>query len=158
MQQKVTRAAALTSQATGLSIAIHTAAAVAAMEVLDIVKAVGVEPDRWIFVHAQHEPNTDLLVAVARRGGMDLPRRHRTQHGGCALYSAAQAVGRRVRAPVLLSHVAGWYRVVEEPGGAKDPITYLLGEFIPLMKRSSVSEETVHIATVTNPSVAFEVR
>jgi predicted metal-dependent phosphotriesterase family hydrolase len=68
MQQKVTRAAALTSQATGLSIAIHTAAAVAAMEVLDIVKAVGVEPDRWIFVHAQHEPNTDLLVAVARRG------------------------------------------------------------------------------------------
>ena len=59
---------------------------------------------------------------------------------------------------VLLSHDAGWYRVGEEPGGAKKPFTHLVGEFIPLMMRSGVSDETVHTITVTNPSVSFEVR
>ncbi len=58
---------------------------------------------------------------------------------------------------VLLSHDAGWYRVGEEPGGAKAPFTYLLDEFIPLARGNGVSDEAIHAITVTNPSVAFAV-
>ena len=41
---------------------------------------------------------------------------------------------------------------------SRNPSPRLLDEFIPLMKRSGVSDEIVHTITVTNPSVAFEVR
>ena len=157
-QQKIAKAAALTSKATGLTIATHTGAAVAAMEVLDIVEAVGVSPDRWIFVHAQNEHDADLLVQVARRGGWlsldGIGPGADNEH----LVPLLRLLDAGFERQVLLSHDAGWYRVGEEPGGAKKPFTHLLGEFTPLMKRSGVSDETVHTITVTNPSVAFEVR
>ena len=80
-QQKITKAAALTSRATGLAIATHTGVAVAAMEVLDILEAIGVSPDRWIFVHAQNEPNSGLLVQVAKRGAWVSLDGDRTRQG-----------------------------------------------------------------------------
>ncbi len=158
MQQKVTRAAALTSKATGLTIATHTAAAVAAMDVLDIVEAAGVDPDRWIFVHAQHEPDPDLLVEVAKRGAcisLDGIGASTVEAHVVPLLKLLDAGFER---QLLLSHDAGWYRVGEEPDGAKDPFTYLVDEFMPLMKWIGASDETVSTITVTNPSVAFEVR
>ena len=158
MQQKVTRAAALTSRATGLTIATHTAAAVAAMEVLDIVEAVGVDSDRWIFVHAQHELDSDLLVEVARRGAWISLDGIGSSTVDAHIVPLLKLMDAGFERQVLLSHDAGWYRVGEEPGGPKDPFTYMLGEFIPLMKRKGVSDETVHTITVTNPAVAFEVR
>jgi len=158
MQQKVTRAAALTSKATGLTIATHTAAAVAAMEVLGIVESVCVDPDRWIFVHAQHEPDPDLLVEVARRGAWISLDGIGASTVDAHIVPLLKLLDAGFERQVLLSHDAGWYRVGEEPGGAKDPFTYMVGEFIPLMKRKGVSDETVHIITVTNPAVAFEAR
>ena len=157
-QRKVTKAAALTSLATGLAIATHTGVAVAAMEVLDILEVIGVSPDRWIFVHAQNEHDVGLLVQVARRGvwlSLDGIGSGRDDDHLDRLLALLDAGFER---QVLLSQDAGWYRVGEEPGGAKKPFTYLVGEFIPLMKRSGVSDETVHTITVANPSVAFEVR
>ncbi len=55
INRKVIRAAALTSVETGLPIATHTCLVSAATEVLDIIEAEGVAPDKWIFVHAQVE-------------------------------------------------------------------------------------------------------
>jgi phosphotriesterase-related protein len=158
MQQKVTRAAALTSKATGLTIATHTAAAVAAMEVLDIVEAVGVDPDRWIFVHAQHEPDPDMLVEVARRGAWISLDGIGASTVDAHIVPLLKLLDAGFERQVLLSHDAGWYRVGEEPGGAKDSFIYMLGEFKPLMKRRGISDETIHTITVINPSVAFEVR
>ena len=159
MQQKDVRAAALTSRATGLTIATHTAAPVCvAMDVPDIVEAVGVSPNRWIFVHSQNEQDTDQHVQVARRGAwisLDGIGPGRDDEHLVPLLRLLDAGFER---QVLLSHDAGWYRVGEEPGGAKKPFTHLLDEFIPLMKRNGVSDETAHTITATNPSIAFEVR
>jgi predicted metal-dependent phosphotriesterase family hydrolase len=158
MQQKVVRAAALTSQATGLTIATHTGVAIAAMEVLDIVEAVGVSPDRWIFVHSQNEQDTDLHVQVARRGAWTSLDGIGPGRDDEHLVPLLRLLDAGLERQVLLSHDAGWYRVGEEPGGAKKLFTHLLDEFVPLMKRNGVSDETVHTITVTNPSIAFEVR
>ena len=111
MQQKVTRAAALTSKATGLTIATHTAAAVAAMEALDIVEAAGVDPERWIFVHARHEFDSDLLLEVAKRGvwiSLDGIGSSTVEAHTVPLLKLLNAGFER---QLLLSHDTGWYRV-----------------------------------------------
>ena len=155
IQRKVTLAAALTSQATGLTIATHTGVAVAAMEVLDILEGAGVSPNKWIFVHAQNERDTDLLAEVARRGAWieldGIGPGRKDEH----LVPLLKLLDAGFESQVLLSHDAGWYRVGEEPGGAKKPFTHLFGEFTPLMRRRGVSDETIQRITVTNPSMAF---
>ena len=156
-QQKVTRAAALTSRATGLPVATHTGVGVAANEVLDIIEQAGVDPRKWIFVHAQNEKDSGLLIQIARRGawieldGIGVGRED--EH----LVPLLELLGAGLEEQVLLSHDAGWFRVGEEPGGAKKPYTHLFSDFIPLMRRNGVSEDTIHTITRTNPSVAFAV-
>jgi phosphotriesterase-related protein len=128
------------------------------MEVLDIVEAAGVDADRWIFVHAQHEPDPDLLVEVAKRGAWISLDGIGASTVEAHIVPLLKLLDAGFERQPLLSHDTGWYRVGEEPDGAKDPFTYLLGEFIPLMKGIGASDETVRTITVTNPSVAFEIR
>ncbi len=157
-QQKVIRAAALTSRATGLTIATHTGRADQAMEVLDIVEGEGVAPDRWIFVHAQNETDLGKLLAVARRGawieldGLDEASAGRHLAALLALLEAG------FEGKVLLSHDAGWYRVGEEPGGKKKPFTFLLERFVPVMRERGVGDATISRITTRNPAEAFTVR
>ncbi len=158
VQQKVIRAAALTSRATGLTVATHTGRADQAMEVLDIVEGEGVAPDRWIFVHAQNETDIGKLLAVARRGawieldglGEETVEKH--MRPLLALLEAG------FEGKVMLSHDAGWYRVGEEPGGKKKPFTFLMERFVPLMLERGVSCETIRRITERNPAEAFTVR
>jgi len=158
IQKKVIRAAALTSLATGLTIATHTGRADQAMEVLDIVEGEGVAPDRWIFVHAQNETDRGKLLAVARRGawieldGIGETTVDKHIEPLLALLEAG------FEGKVLLSHDAGWYRVGEEPGGKKKPFTFLLERFVPLMRERGINEETIRRITERNPQEAFTVR
>lgn len=158
VQRKVIRAAALTSSATGLTIATHTGRADQAMEVLDIVEAEGVAPDRWIFVHAQNETDVGKLLAVARRGawieldGLGDTTIDKHMAPLLALLEAG------FEGKVMLSHDAGWYRVGEEPGGKKKPFTFLLETFAPLMRERGVSPQTIRRITERNPAEAFTVR
>ncbi|MGQ9631298.1 MAG: phosphotriesterase family protein [bacterium] len=158
IQRKIIESAGLTSLETGLAIATHTGAGVAAMEVLDILEGLGVEADRWIYVHAQNEEDRNLLLEVARRGawieldgiGPESAEKH--------LNLLLELLDAGFENKVLLSQDAGWYRVGEEHGGAKRPFTYLLDRFIPLAKERGISDETIRTITIANPSVAFAVR
>jgi predicted metal-dependent phosphotriesterase family hydrolase len=158
VQRKVIRAAAMASRATGLAIATHTGRAAQAMEVLDIVEGEGVAPDRWIFVHAQNETDTDRLLAVARRGawieldGLGETTVERHLEPLLALLDAG------FESKVLLSHDAGWYRVGEEPGGKKKPFTFLLDRFVPILRARGASDATIRRVTAINPAEAFTVR
>lgn len=157
-QAKVIRAAAITARATGLTIATHTGRADQAMEILDIVEGEGVAPDRWIFVHAQNEPDVGKLLAVARRGAwieLDGLAEETVDKHTRPLLALLEA---GFEGKVLLSHDAGWYRVGEEPGGKKKPFTFLLDRFVPLMLRRGASADTIGRITARNPAEAFAVR
>jgi len=154
MHRKDVRAAALTSQSIGLTIATPTGVAVATMEVLDIVEAVGVSPERWIFVHSQNEQDTDLHVQVARRDAWISLDGIGPGRDDNHLVPLLRLLDAGLERQVLLSHDTGWYRAGEEPGGAKKPFTHLLDEFVPLMKRNGVSDDAVDTITATNPSIA----
>lgn len=158
IQQKVIRAAAITSRATGLTIMTHTCVAEPALQVLDILEEEGVDPSRWIFTHAQQEEDLEQLTEVARRGAWisldGLKETLVNEH----MRSLLHLLELGFRDHILLSHDAGWYTVGEEGGGEKRPYTYLFTDFIPLLRERGVDQQTIDRIVTVNPSEAFIVR
>jgi phosphotriesterase-related protein len=158
IQQKVIRAAAITSRATGLTIMTHTCVAEPALQVLDILEEEGVDPSRWIFTHAQQEEDLEQLTEVARRGAWisldGLKETLVNEH----MRSLLHLLELGFRDHILLSHDAGCYTVGEGGGGEKRPYTYLFNDFIPLLRERGVDQQTIDRIVTVNPSEAFIVR
>jgi len=156
-QERVTRAAAITSNATRLTIATHTGVVDAAHLVLDILAEYGVAPDRWIFVHAQNEPEPARILEVAERGAWveldciqdDTVEQHLQLFLG--LIDAGHA------SQLLLSHDGGWYDVGREPY-EKRPFTALSDRFLPEARRRGVSDRLLTQVRVANPARAYACR
>jgi predicted metal-dependent phosphotriesterase family hydrolase len=156
-QQKVIRAAAIVSRKTGLTIATHTGIAQSALEIISILESAGVDPAKWIFVHAQNEANMEDLVKVAHTGawisldglGPDSAERH--------IRSLKVLLDSGFQDKILLSHDAGWYHVGEERGGIVRPFTYLFKEFLQAAEEQGIDKDTLHTLTAVNPGQAYAV-
>jgi phosphotriesterase-related protein len=157
-QKTVISAAAITSKATGLPVATHTGVADPANEILDIFESYGVDPDRWIFVHAQNEPSLDKLLGVARRGAWIELDGLRAESQEKHLESLLALLEAGYEEKVMLSHDSGWYRVGEPDGGQINGFTFLFDSFIPRMRESGISDDTIHKICAKNPGRAFSVR
>ena len=158
VQRTVISAAAIASSATGLPIATHTGVAVAANEILYILESYGVDPERWIFVHAQNESDLDELRAIARRGAWieldGLSAASEELH----IRSLLSLLEAGYEDKVLLSHDSGWYRVGEPAGGEINGYTFLFDSFIPRMRAAGITAETIQEICARNPGHAFSIR
>src|SRR4028119_1660715 len=65
---KVRRAAAEAAAATNAAIGSHTVRGRVAMKQLDVLEAAGLSPGRFVWTHAQREPDFSLHLTAARRG------------------------------------------------------------------------------------------
>ncbi|MFW5688940.1 MAG: phosphotriesterase family protein [Spirochaetota bacterium] len=155
VQQKVMTAAAITSRETGLTIGTHTCKGIPALEIVSLLERNGVDPRKWIFIHAHQEEDFDLVRLVARAGSW-------IELDGIGGSSDTQILTPLLKLldegfddQVLLSHDAGWYTVGEAGGGTPRPYTYLTRTFLPLLRRFGVDEATITKLTVTNPARAF---
>jgi phosphotriesterase-related protein len=156
--RSIVRAAALTHKATGLSIVAHTAGGLAAREQLEILKAEGVDPSGWIWVHAQSEADRSVHREVAARGAWvefdGIGPATIDQHVALVAAMKEHALLNRV----LLSQDAGWYHVGEPGGGTFRPYDTLVGEFLPSLSEAGFSDEEIRLMTVVNPREAFRIR
>lgn len=156
VQRAIVRAAALTHLATGLTVASHTAHVQAAQESLDIVEQAGMDPARFIVVHANAINELTEHDALAARGAW-------LEYDGIGpesldwhLTLVRHALERGYERQVLLSQDAGWYRVGEPNGGAVRPYTDLVARFVPLLGAAGIAAEEVHQFLVENPRRALE--
>ena len=157
VHRKLVAAAARAQRATGLTIAAHTGDGIAALEELDVLRAEAAAIERFIWVHAQSEPNPDRLLEAARAGawveldgiGPDTLDQHLT------LMLALREAGLLGR--VLLSHDAGWYTVGEPGGGAYRGHDTLFTDFIPLLRERGFSQPEIDQLIIHNPAKAFAV-
>jgi phosphotriesterase-related protein len=157
VQQRIVRAAALTHLATGLTVASHTGHAGAAIESLDIVESAGMDPARYIIVHANSMRDIAAHDALAARGAW-------LEYDGLGAESAAwhadlvvHALERGYGGQVLLSHDAGWYSVGEPNGGTVRPYMYLIDSFVPLLRERGLDDYLVRSLLVDNPRRALEI-
>jgi phosphotriesterase-related protein len=155
------KAAALASQQTGAVVASHTASGDIAQHEMEILEAEGHDLGHFIWVHANLEPNPAVHLKAARRGvyvefdavGAEWQSQTDLVDYTLALLEAGYAER------ILLSHDAGWYDPSQPDGQPEDSgirgYTALVEEFIPTLRTHGVTEDLLHLITVTNPARAF---
>lgn len=157
VQQKVIHAAALVSKKSGLTIATHSGAYVPAMEIVSILESEGVDPSKWIFVHAQSERDMSRLLKVANTGAWISLDGLSPESADMHLESLLCLLEAGYEGKTLLSHDAGWYHVGEAAGGSIRPFTYLIDGFIPLAMNRGISSSIIDLITKVNPGRAYAV-
>jgi phosphotriesterase-related protein len=139
MDRKLVGAAAITSRETGLTIASHTGDGAAAVEQLEIVTAERVEPEKFVWVHAQNEPDHSLHEKVARAGAWvefdGIGPKTVEFHIECVRFLAAKRLLKRT----LISQDSGWYHVGEPRGGEFRAYTYLYNDFLPRLQPAEIT-------------------
>lgn len=131
IQRKIVQAAALAHRTTGLTIAAHSGSGIATLEAIDVLQSMGVEPGRFIFVHADSEPDRNLHNEAAKRGAWveydAIGYRPISEHVELIRWAAECGLLDHL----LISQDAGWYRVGEPGGGQKQSYSALVGELVP---------------------------
>ncbi|MEO8355718.1 MAG: esterase [Chloroflexota bacterium] len=154
------KAAVRASANTGAVIASHTIGGNAAKREMDVLEEAGLDLRRFIWMHAQTEPDISKLEEAARRGAyVELDSVGAPYQSQAELLKTATALIEAGFADQLLfSHDAGWFDPAH-PNGIPEQgfrgYTALTGDFIPGLLRRGISEELVRLITVNNPANAF---
>ena len=156
-ETKILRAAARAARATNSVIGSHTIRGRVVHHQLEILEAVGLGLDRFIWIHTQAEPDTELHVEVARRGawieydaiGAD------DYTDGYFVERIQRALDAGLGGRVLLSQDRGSYDPAQPGGGIPRPYTYLSERFLPALAAAGVSADEIARLTRTNPFEAF---
>ncbi|MBN2118736.1 MAG: hypothetical protein JW730_19355 [Anaerolineales bacterium] len=154
MDRKLVHAAARAHLKTGLTIAAHTVTG-PVLEELEILREEGVDPNAFIWVHANGDPDMRRHVAVAELGAW-------VEFDGVS--EAVEADVRRLvnmkahglLAHVLLSHDAGWYEP-GKPDKAFRGYNCLFERLIPALKKNGFTAAEIEQLVVLNPANAFAI-
>ena len=150
LHQKLVKAAGLTHKQTGLTICSHTGKAVAALEQIEILKTLDVDPSAFVWVHAQAEDDISLLVKAAQMGAwisLDGLGWGDTEKYA---FKIAELKRKQLLNRVLISHDAGWYKPGEQDGGTFTGFTDIFKKLAPL-----ISKKDLRQLLVKNPPNAF---
>lgn len=167
LEAKIIGAAAITHLETGLAIAVHTSPwsavepghnARSAREQLETLKAAGVSPSAWIWVHAQNEQQRDQHLAAARQGAYISFDGYRPGQEADYLAMIGNMRDAGLLNRVLLSQDAGWYSAAEERGGNFSPFEPILTGLIPSLSRAGYTQAEIDTLFIDNPAAAFSVR
>lgn len=160
LEERNIRAAARTSLATGAAVASHTIGGEAAVRTLDLLKAEGLDPHRFIWVHANSESDPEYHHTLAGEGAyieFDNIGQPGTDHK--ELYGGIEALLQKgFKDQILLSHDAGWFQPGAPngvPAGGMRGYTSLVKQFIPLLLEIGLKKSTIKLLTEDNPKRAF---
>lgn len=154
------RAAVMASQNTGAVIASHTIGGKAAKKEMDILEEAGLDLHRFIWIHAQTEPDISIVKEAAQRGAYieldSVGAPHQSQPE--LLDTVMTLIEAGFINQLLLSHDAGWYNPAHANGLPDDGYrgyTALIKDFIPALLQRGVTQEQIDIITIKNPANAF---
>ena len=156
VEAKILRAAARASVRTGAAIGSHTIRGRVVRDQLAILADESCPSDRFIWIHAQQEPDIAIHHDLARQGvwieydGIGDPAEDDRY---VALVRAALQHGLGHR--VLLSQDLGWYDPAEPGGGTPRPYTHLPIVFLDRLRAVGVDGTTVDALVRDNPFAAF---
>ncbi len=153
---KVLRAAARAALPSSSVIGSHTIRGSVVREQLEVLEECGVAPDRFIWIHAQIEPDFDQNLDAAWLGAWIEYDSIGDDIGSDVIFDRVlRMLEAGLGEQVLLSHDRGWYDPAQPGGGSPRPFTYLTETFLPRLRAANVDEQTIHQITVNNPLRAF---
>lgn len=151
---KVLKAAATAGRETNAVIGSHTIRGRVVRNQLDIIESKGYTAERFIWIHTHVEPDFALHLEMARRGAwLEYDGISNQDEDDIRNIQGLLEAGFGDR--LLLSHDRGWYDPALPGGGVPKPYTYLPDEFLPKLRETGITEETILQFTHTNPFQAF---
>ena len=155
IDQKLVKAAGLTHQKTGLTIASHTGTWKTAVQEVRILQEMGVDPSAFVWVHAQAENHFENYKNAAELGvwiSLDGIGWSIDPYVDRLLFAKENGFLRRV----LISHDAGWYDPAKPNGGDFQPFTNIFEELIPILNKKGFSKSEWNQLLIENPKQAFQ--
>jgi phosphotriesterase-related protein len=157
LEEKFLRASARASKQTGVAIASHTTSGAVARKQADILRAMRVKEDRFVWVHAQAEADLEIHKELAKRGVyIELDSVGGSEQEDDKILKMVQAlITAGFEDRILISHDAGWYNPGQQDGGKQRGFTALTKNFIPRLKKAGLSDAQIAKLTRENPFRAF---
>jgi phosphotriesterase-related protein len=157
LEAKFLRASARAALQTGVAIASHTTAGSVARTQVDLVQGLGLAANRFIWVHAQAEPDVEIHKELAGRGAyIELDSVGNSEQEDEKIIKIIRLLtDAGLDNRILISHDAGWYNPGQPHGGNKRGFTALTTTFMPKLQRAGLSEAQIRKLTRENPFRAF---
>jgi phosphotriesterase-related protein len=156
VETRILHGAAHASNATHAVIASHTIRGRVVTDQLNILEGLGHDPQRFIWVHTQAEPDPAYPLAVARRGAwLEYDNIGDSAADNAAIAAIRRALDAGLGGQVLLSMDRGWYAPGKPGGGTPRPFSYFSEVFIPALHAAGFDDLTIRQLTVENPFHAF---
>jgi len=156
IEEKILRAAAMAAARTGAAVGSHTVRGRVVRDQLAILAEEGCPPDRFVWIHAQQEPDRATHHELGRRGvwveydGIGDPAEDDRY---VALVRDALDAG--IGGRLLLSQDLGWYDPAQPGGGTPRPYTHLPTVFLGRLQDAGVDDDTIGGLVHDNPFDAF---
>jgi len=155
-EAKILAAASRAAAAADAAIGSHTLRGWVVREELAIVEEGGFTPERFIWIHANLEPDFDLHLEMARRGAwIEYDGIGGVQSDESFIQHIQGLLDAGLENRLLLSQDRIGYDPVQPDGGSPQPYTYLPERFLPRLRQAGVDEKTIRKLTVENPFKAF---
>jgi phosphotriesterase-related protein len=155
-ETKILRAAGRAGKEAGAAIGSHTIRGRVVTDQLDVLAGVGFPAERFIWIHAQVEPDFDLNLSAARRGAwIEYDDIGSDESDARALERIQSMLAAGLGNQILLSMDRGWYDPALPGGGQPRSLAYLSQSFIPKMRGAGIPEALIESMTRHNPFNAF---
>lgn len=155
-ERKIFMAAVRAARKTGAAVGSHTIRGRVVFEQLHLLESLGLDPGRFIWIHAQAEPDARMNVEAARRGAwVELDDIGTPETDARALDRVRRLLEADLGNRLLLSQDRGWFDPALPRGGVKKPYAYLSTEFLPKLRVAGIDEPTIDRTIRTNPFRAF---
>ena len=162
MHTRLIKAAAIAHKETGLTIVSHTGPDAPAFAQIEILKKEGVDPEAFVWTHAQ-QGTPDGYIRAARQGAwISLDNvQGNTDHTGRISWFVDRITKMKQEGllnKVLISHDSGWYTAGEENGGNYRSYTDIFEYLVPALKDNGFTREDLDMLLVKNPQRAYAVK
>lgn len=156
VHQKLVKAAAITHLETGLAICSHTGPGKTAVEQIELLQTMGINPAAFVWVHAQGEQEKSYYEKAAASGSWvsldGIGWGNFDAYADTLLFLKKKNFLTRA----LISHDAGWYKP-EDPAGEIKGYTAIFQELIPRLKTKGFTPGDIEQLLVKNPAEAFSI-
>jgi phosphotriesterase-related protein len=155
-EAKVLEAAAMAGMATDAVIGSHTVKGATVRTQLDLIEKTGYRADRFIWIHAQAEPDFSAHVEMASRGAwISYDNIGSPESDEICLNGILKMVDLGFTDKLLISQDRGWYDPARPHGGAAEPFTYIIDAFLPKLRMAGLDDAVIRKLMRDNPFGAF---
>ncbi len=152
---KLLEAGAITSKATGLTMAVHTGDNKAAVNAqVKLLEKQNLSLSAWVWVHADKSEEIDYQISLAKKGAWISLDGVKANNINNYIARLDQFKSAGLLHKVLLSHDGNSFTI----GGALRPYVAIMNDLIPALKSRGFTEEEITQLMVSNPAEAFGIK